>query len=318
MLLVKPTLLYITAKLIKASMKHTLFVTLLLVGVFLAAQIIGLLVTNQYIDHQKTLETGSVTFTRLPYKIERPPIEQSSSFLYIITAILVATVLIFLLMKFRKAVLWKVWFFLAVVVCLTVSLAGFMNQGLALLISIGLAVFKIFRPNTVVHNITEVFIYGGLAAIFVPIMNLFAAFMLLILISIYDIIAVWKSGHMIKLAKFQTEAKVFAGLFIPYKRPQAAAASSGEDVDVRKRSVRNAVLGGGDIGFPLLFAGVVMKGLMLQNTALIGFLKTLIIPFLAAAALLVLLVKAKQDKFYPAMPFISIGCFVGYALVLLA
>ena len=78
-----------------------------------------------------------------------------------------------------------------------------------------------------------------------------------------------------------------------------------------------AIFGGGDIGFPLLFAGVVMKDLMLQNPELIGFLKTLVIPVFVSFALLFLLVKGKQDKFYPAMPYLTVGCVVGYIVVLL-
>ena len=78
-----------------------------------------------------------------------------------------------------------------------------------------------------------------------------------------------------------------------------------------------AVLCGGDIGFPLLFAGVVMKDLMLKNVELIGFLKALIIPVFVTLALLYLLLKGKEDKFYPAMPYITVGCVVGYFVILL-
>ena len=77
-----------------------------------------------------------------------------------------------------------------------------------------------------------------------------------------------------------------------------------------------AVLGGGDIGFTLIFAGVVMKGLMLKETILAGFLKTLIIPVFVSIALLILLIKGKENKFYPAMPVLSLGCFLGYLAVL--
>ena len=65
-------------------MKHSLSVTLVLVATFFAAQVAGLLVTNQYIDHDVTQQTGNLTFTSLPYDIERPPIEENSSFIYII------------------------------------------------------------------------------------------------------------------------------------------------------------------------------------------------------------------------------------------
>ena len=34
-------------------------------------------------------------------------------------------------------------------------------------------------------------------------------------------------------------------------------------------------------------------------------------------ALLILLMKGDKDKFYPAMPFLSVGCLIGYGIFLL-
>jgi presenilin-like A22 family membrane protease len=171
-----------------------------------------------------------------------------------------------------------------------------------------------------VQNLTEVFIYGGLAAIFVPILNIFWVFMLLIAISIYDMIAVWQSKHMIKLAKFQTKSKVFAGLLMPYQMPKKEKQIKKlkipkSKLKIKKQGIKTAILGGGDIGFPLIFAGVIMKDLMLTNPELIGFLKALIIPVFTSIALLTLFLKSKKDRFYPAMPFIFVGCLIGYIML---
>lgn len=297
-------------------MKHTFKITLLLVFIFLAAQVIGLAVINGYIDHEATEEKGKVVFAELPYDIERPPVEEATSFIYIMIAILVGTSLVFLLIRFKKPIIWRIWFLLAVILTLAIAFSAFIPALIAFIIAVTLALWKVFKPNIFIHNATEVFIYGGLAAIFVPIMNMFAAFMLLILISVYDAIAVWKSKHMIKMAQFQTSSKVFAGLSIPYKRVKAIPAKKFKKPK-RKSGIKLAILGGGDIGFPLIFAGVVMKGIMLENTLTIGILKSLIIPVTTAIALFILLVKGKEDRFYPAMPFLSIGCFAGYLIVLL-
>ena len=289
-------------------MKHTLKITLMLILLFFLSQIVGLAITNQYIDHEKTAETGVTTWEELPYDMERPPVEESSSFIYILIAVILGTGLLMLLIKFNRINIWKFWFFLSVVFCLTIALKPFMRQEIALAISFVLALFKIVRPNIFIHNITEVFIYGGMAAIFVPIMNLYAVFMLLLLISVYDMYAVWKSKHMVKLAKFQTSSKVFAGLSIPYKMPKKEAKKKAGKV-VKIEKIKTAILGGGDIAFPLIFAGVVMK-----NT---NFLTSLIIPVFVSAALLILLTKSEKDKFYPAMPFLSLGCLAGYGFILL-
>ena len=295
-------------------MKHTPKVIFALIMFFFVAQFTGLLVVNHYIDHKRTVETKKIEWQSLPYSLERPQVKnESTSFIYISFAILIGTILVLLLIKFNKPLIWKLWFFITVWLTLAIAFAAFTNSFLAAIIALILAILKLYKPNIFTQNLSEIFIYGGLAAIFVPIINLFAAFMLLILISIYDFVAVYKTKHMIKLAEFQSNAKVFAGLLIPYEKEKLPFKSSHSEFKQKKAKV--AILGGGDIGFPLIFAGVVMKGLMLQETVIAGFLKTLIIPFFVSIALLILLLKGQQNKFYPAMPILSLGCFIGYFIV---
>lgn len=304
-------------------MKHTLKITVVLVLLFFFSQIMGLLVTNNYINHMATEQTGNVTWIELPLQIERPQVEESNSYIYIFAAIIIGTLLIFALIKTKAYRLWKLWFFLAVLICLTVALAAFTNQYLAFFAAFVLGFLKIYRPNVYLHNITETLVYGGLAAILVPIINLTAMFILLALISLYDMYAVWSSKHMIRMAKFQSESNMFAGLLIPYRTKakatarQAKAMAKGAFEIKKKPGMRSAILGGGDIGFPLLFAGVVMKGLMLENPVFTGFMKVLVIPVFVSIALLILLLKSKEDRFYPAMPFLSAGCIIGYLAILL-
>ena len=304
-------------------MKHIPSVTVALILFFFAAQVIGLLVVNEYIDHRATAEAHEVVYKPLPYNLERPEVEnQSTSFIWILASILLGTGILLLIVRTKKTFFWKIMFFISVATTLSVALASFMNNLLAGILAIAIAAWRLYRPNMIIHNISEVFIYGGLAAIFVPMLNAFAAFMLLIGISIYDYIAVYRTKHMVKLAKFQSESKVFAGLMIPYERNKTA--KEYKKMPVNSRSTANkqaaskksaAILGGGDIGFTLIFAGVVMKGLMLQETFFIGFMKALIIPLIVSLALLFLLVKGQKDKFYPAMPILSLGCFIGYLVV---
>ena len=64
-----------------------------------------------------------------------------------------------------------------------------------------------------------------------------------------------------------------------------------------------------------MFAGVVMKNLILTNPILTAFLKTLIIPITTSIALYLLLIYGKKNKFYPAMPFLTIGCLIGFAII---
>ncbi|MFO8016615.1 MAG: presenilin family intramembrane aspartyl protease [Candidatus Woesearchaeota archaeon] len=308
-------------------MKHNLKITLLLVVFFFISQLVGLAVTNEYIDHKVTAQTGNVTWAELPMDMERPEVEESSSYIYIFAAIIIGTLLVLLIIRTGAYRMWKLWFFLAVLITLTMALGAFINEYAAFAIALALALWKIYRPNIYIHNITETLVYGGLAAILVPIINLKAMLILLVLVSLYDMYAVWRSKHMVRMAKFQTESKIFAGLFIPYKKVKRRAKTSGKKPEKVKRKKgtaeeraegrKSAILGGGDIGFPLLFAGVVMKNLMLTDTVLAGFLKTAIIPVVVSIALLLLFLLSKEDRYYPAMPFLSIGCVTGYLLIIL-
>src|SRR3989338_508108 len=282
---------------------------------FLVSQLIGLVVVDKNIDYKKTAETGKASFKHLPYNIERPEVRESTSFIYILLAVFVGTVIVFIVIKFKQINFWKIWFFLSVALSLGIAFSAFINSIIAGVIAIVLAIIKIFRPNVFVHNFTEIFVYAGIAAIFVPIMNILSVVLLLIGISIYDAYAVWRSKHMIKLARFQAKSKVFAGILIPYRREAPAVKTKKVEMKkttakiVKPKKGKVAMLGGGDIAFPLLFAGVFLK------TS--GFLKSLIIPVFVTIALFILLYLAKKDKFYPAMPFLTAGCFTGYGVVLL-
>jgi presenilin-like A22 family membrane protease len=66
-----------------------------------------------------------------------------------------------------------------------------------------------------------------------------------------------------------------------------------------------------------LFAGAVLKSLMIGDIFIFAFLKALIIPLFAAIALFLLFVKGREDRFYPALPFLTAGCLIGYGVLFL-
>lgn len=323
-------------------MKHALPVTLAIFLLFISSQVIGLWILSQNMDIT-VLPTGEVKVEPRD-QWERPDVKGFGSVLYIGGAILLGTVLILLVIRFRKRILWKVWLFLAVWLTITLSLGVFLDSWLAFALGITLAFLKFFRPNVIVHNLTEVFLYSGIAVLLVPILDLIWVVVLLLIISLYDFIAVFKSKHMVKMAKFQSTVNVFAGLSIPYsmktgapklvslkapegeKEPEFLAAGAGKKgKPVRKRpaeaeeETKTAILGGGDIAFPMIFAGVLMQELVQKHALSLGiaFASSLVVSLCAAAALLALLSLGRKDTFYPAMPYLTAGCLAGTAAVYL-
>ncbi len=297
-------------------MKHTLRITIFLILFFMISQIIGLSIVNSSIKSVTKTETGEIEVIYSETAIgERPEMEPNVSFWYIIGAVLIGTGLVLLIIKFRKVNLWKFWFFIAVWLTTTVALGVFVDRRIAYVVCLLFALWKVYKPNIYVHNLTELFMYAGIAVIFVPLLNVFWAIILLLAISAYDMFAVWKSKHMVKMAKFQTKSNVFAGLFIPYGMKRRI--SKIKTKKTSKKGGNVAILGGGDIAFPMIFSGVVMESLikMHQLTKFNALLESFIVIFFVTVALSLLLFKSEKGRFYPAMPFITLGCLVGYGVV---
>ncbi len=302
-------------------MKHTLKITIILLAMFIATQLIGLYVVNhyaplKYVDGEQV----KVDAPDLPFGLETPEIEKESDyqifFYSIIFAFIVAISLLFLLSKFKAEFILKLWFFVVVLVALTISLLSVLpifkyTFLLAIVITVPLAFMKIYGRNFLVHNITELFIYPGIAAVFVPILNLFWVIMLLILISLYDMWAVWRSGIMQKMASYQMDKlNIFGGFLVPYASKKVKEtikkikkSVSKSKLKKKKIKINVAILGGGDIIFPLIAAGVMLKtmGLFSSFFVIIG----------ATTALSFLFFLSKKNIFYPAMPFITAGILLG-------
>ncbi len=270
---------------------------------FLVAQFIGLYVvsSNSLPDYLNT-------------KIN--PEEQGYSYLFfqIITSFFLAIMIFVFITKYKLVTFMRIWFMFVTTIALSISIFAiikpFFNYYLfALSIALFLGILKIVRPSILVHNGTELLIYPGIATVFVQILNPFYVLLLLLLITIYDFWAVWHSGLMQKMAKFQmNEMKIFGGFFVPYLNAKIRAQikkiklKKGSKLNKRLR-VPVALLGGGDIVFPIITAGVFM-----QNFGLISGLFVIGGAFLGLTYLLLF---SKGKKFYPAMVYITPGILLG-------
>jgi presenilin-like A22 family membrane protease len=199
------------------------------------------------------------------------------------------------------------------------------------IIALPLALFKMFKRNFIIHNLTELLIYPGIATIFVSILNFWTAIILLVIISFYDMWAVWRSGIMQKMAKYQmNNLKVFAGFFVPYIskniRMRLKKLRRNKKFKDKKIKVNVAILGGGDVIFPIITSGVILTSArigtlpsFLSNLAkplfgVPGLITALAVIAGATLGLTLLFMFSKKKKFYPAMPFITAGIFIGLIL----
>ncbi len=306
-------------------MKHTAKITIILLSMFFITQLIGIYVANAYLPeikqvvNQTTGEVTNETIYNLPYGLDPPKdIKPQESVISIVIALAIAIVLMLLLMKLKAETFLRLWFTVVVILGIAITLNAFFikipNAALiAVILAVPLGILKIFHRNMIVHNLTELLIYPGIATVFIPILNVWAVVVLLVIISAYDMYAVWHAGFMQKMAKFQIQKlKLFSGFFVPYMKKEdrlALKKAKAQGLKTKKIKVNIAILGGGDVVFPILLAGVVLRAM--------GLWQALIISIGATIALAYLFYRSEKGKFYPAMPFISIGCLIGLVIAYL-
>lgn len=314
-------------------MKHSWQVTLLFVLFFLISHVLGLYMIGNSASFSTDATGANIISFKDTFIGERPVMSDLESIIYLVVGITIGTLVLLFFAKKKKTSWWRVWFLIASWLSITVSIQALFNSDsvwLSILAS-GLALWKIYKPNVIIHNLTEVLIYTGITLIFVPVFSVLSMFIVLILISIYDAYAVWKSKHMVTLATFTRDANLFPGFAVKYslddskemnkKLEDRIQFTAGRTQRADKGSLSNSrigILGGGDVVFPLLFSGVVLISLLKKGVSFSGaFSFALVISFCAALSLFLLFYFGKKDRFYPAMPFLSVGTLFGYFLALI-
>ena len=147
---------------------------------FLITQCIGLYVIHTDPFHSKVEINGTIQTTENPIlSWLSPPEAQAESdfsayFISILIAFIFSITILFLLTRFKVDIILKIWFFLVVVVALFISFYSIFPRYLfftilASAMALTLGFIKIFRRNFLVHNLTELLIYPGIATIFIPI-----------------------------------------------------------------------------------------------------------------------------------------------------
>ena len=305
-------------------MKHQLKITLLLLLMFVFTQLIGLIVIDTYAPRTDLNPTANNA--TIPYGMQPPEAPAEISLGSLMVSLAIAVLIFFFLMKIKARSLIKIWFTIVVFLTVSIALTALMTKlfpgsnirldVVALIIAIPLTFYKIFKRNILVHNATELLVYPGLAAMFVPILNVWTCLILLVAISIYDMWAVWKSSLMVNLAKFQIQkVRVFTGFLVPYMRKEDMRALKAAQkiktqkarvMKLRKIKISMALLGGGDVAFPLIFAGIVYRAS--------GLVPALIVIAGSTIALGLLFLYSKKGKFYPAMPYITAGCVAAWLI----
>ncbi len=230
------------------------------------------------------------------------------SFWKFIVCFLLATLLIFLIsyfLKFKKGkgIFFKGIFILATFWGGTLLLTWWMPDLLGLILMIILVSWWLKKPSILNQDICIILGIAGMGSILGLSLTPLIVILLLAIFSIYDFIAVYKTKHMVKIAKEMIESKAILALVVP---PNILGLR--ESLERIKPGGKFLILGGGDIVFPLLLC-----------TSLIpfGILNSLIIAVFALIGLLVgflFFLSQKVRQPIPALPPIALFGILGYLI----
>ena len=159
--------------------------------------------------------------------------------------------------------------------------------------------------NVLVHNIGIILAVAGIGSLLGLTTSPGIAVVVMVILSFYDIIAVYVTGHMIKMAKAMMESGATFGFIIPsqmsgffsHKREAQAQVGAGGQF---------MILGSGDIGLPVVLASSVVR------YSLVG---AIIVALFSLAGLFIthlIFVNQKERKPMAALPPIATMSIVGY------
>ena len=247
--------------------------------------------------------------TQIPeIEIEKIPFKPASfwEFLVSFAILLLIILLVIKYLKFRpgKEILFKFFFILPVFLGGMVFWSLWLGDIPALISILILVIFWFKKPNVLVHNFLLISGMIGIGSIFGLRLDPLFVIFFLIIFSIYDIIAVYKTKHMIKMAKEFVEVRAIPGLVLPQKFSEVSA-----PLKEVKMGGKFLILGSGDIIFPLL---------LVSSLVPFGVLKSFIIAIFATLGLLAsifLFLSQKTRKPIPALPPIALFSIIGYLIM---
>ena len=206
-----------------------------LVLIFVLAQVIGLAVGANLISEIASGEMEQpVIFSENP--------DDPLNAIFLIGGILFFTVLLLVFMTFFKGPgLFRLFEIFVVFTASIIVFATFFPEAIAFVFAVELIAIRLLLPKSVfVRNIAAVISVAGVGALIGVSLGVIPVLIFLILLSVYDFIAVFKTKHMVTLAKGISGKNLAFTLAIPTEEHQFE-------------------LGTGDLVLPLVFAVSVMK-----------------------------------------------------------
>lgn len=177
-----------------------------------------------------------------------------------------------------------------------------------LLFTLAVILIFVFVKNVISHNLGVLLGIAGIGSVLGLSISPKTAVVIMIILSFYDIIAVYVTKHMVRMAKDMMDAGAIFGFIIPaeargfFSKRHEAHSQIGE---------RFMILGSGDVGLPVILASS-----MLQHSVA-GAVIVSVFSLIGLFATHLIFINQRERKAMAALPPITIMSVVGYFIALI-
>jgi len=209
-----------------------------------------------------------------------------------------------------KGIIFKAIFILAIFWGGLLLFSLWLPDFFALILILFLIFVWLKKPSILIHDLAVILGIAGVGAVLGLRLTSWSVVLLLIILSIYDFIAVYKTKHMVKMAKEMMKTGTILALIVPRSIPDFKTDLKEVGVPARRLDGKFLILGGGDIAFPLLLCVSLLSE---------GFINSFIVAIFALIGLLVsfwLFISQKIRKPIPALPPIALFSIIGFLITL--
>lgn len=260
------------------------------IALFAVAQISGVFIVskikNIFLEHQVPIsEIGIIDFL-----------------LYF----LIGTAIVLVLSRRSKISSFAMFAFFVLTVFLGVNLflSLFVDQGAAFFFAVAIIIARFVFPSIFFHNMIFLISIVAFSSALSLQFDAITIIVILALLAVYDIVSVYFTKHMVKMAKAMIEKHLIFGFIIPEKIRYNFLG-----VDKAKPGTGVVFLGGGDVGLPLF---------LVANVASANITQGLIVAIFSILGMVLsyyLFISQKLKKPMPALPPISMMSILGYVLI---
>ena len=222
-----------------------------------------------------------------------------------IIAFLLASAVLFILVRhLRKRVVFEVIFSLSILVGIWAFFELYMVSELALAVALFLIAMRYLLPRVIAQNAIMLIGIAGIGVFLGAAVRWQSMLAVLLILAVYDVIAVYGTHHMVAMFKGLLEKGVIFALIIP-ERPRLIFKRLREV----KAGERFFFLGSGDVALPAVFvASAAREGLAFGIGAAVGSLVGLFFTDL--------LFQWGRKRPMPALPPIAAGTLAGFFITM--